>query len=77
MRSNKKLSYNSYYWEIQDSDSNIRVTDADSQFTVDDALNSSDLASKVKSLLISIFKYLKMTLVQCFTTKLHFGKIRH
>ena len=76
-KSDEKLSYNSYYWEIQDSDSNIRVTDADSQFTVDDALNSSDLASKVKSLLISIFKYLKMTLVQFFTTKLHFGKIRH
>ena len=43
-KSNEKLSYNSYDWELQDSDGDIQSIDAGLQFTVDGALNSGDLA---------------------------------
>ena len=47
-KSNDKLSYNSYNWEIQDSNGDIQSVDAGLQFTVDGALNSGDLAPNGK-----------------------------
>ena len=47
-KSNEKLSYNSYDWELQDSDGDIQSIDAGLQFTVDGALNSGDLAPNGK-----------------------------
>ncbi|MGO5549650.1 DUF4352 domain-containing protein [Lachnospiraceae bacterium LCP19S3_B12] len=47
-KSSEKLSYNSYDWELQDSDGDIQSIDAGLQFTVDGALNSGDLAPNGK-----------------------------
>lgn len=47
-KSSEKLSYNSYDWELQDSDGDIQSIDAGLQFTVDGALNSGDLAPSGK-----------------------------
>ncbi len=47
-KSDEKLSYNSYDWEIQDSNGDIQSIDAGLQFTVDGALNSGDLAPSGK-----------------------------
>lgn len=43
-KSEEKISYNSYDWEIQDSNGDIQDIDAGLQFSVDGALNSGDLA---------------------------------
>ena len=47
-KSSEKLSYNSYDWELQDSDGDIQSIDAGLQFTVDGALDSGDLAPNGK-----------------------------
>ena len=47
-KSSEKLSYNSYDWELQDSNGDIQSIDAGLQFTVDGALNSGDLAPNGK-----------------------------
>lgn len=43
-KSDSKMSYNIYDWEIQDSDGDIQSVNGGLQFTVDGALNSGDLA---------------------------------
>ena len=43
-KSDSNISYNSYEWEIQDSNGDIQKVDGGLQFTADGALNSGELA---------------------------------
>ncbi len=43
-KSDSKISYNAYEWEIQDSHGDIQKVDGGLQFTADGALNSGELA---------------------------------